>query len=313
MWRFKIYGPEFKDEWDNFVAASRNSTFLFQRDYMDYHSDRFKDMSMMAYKDSRLVGLLPANITEDNALHSHQGLTYGGWILPPRHLDTPDFMEMWDEWISFCRESGIKAIDYKPLPYIYSRMPSGEDEYALWRSGAEMTACAISSTIDLSNNPGYNSLQRRHLRNASKMGLTVADSDDVAGFIDMLKECLDTRHGATPVHTAEELRLLKDRFPENIRLYTVTKEGRLYGGVCMYGGGMVAHSQYIATTEEGRRQNVLSLLFDYLINDVYADYRYFDFGISTEEQGKILNKGLSRQKSSLGGSGVPYRRYQIIL
>ena len=40
-----------KDRWDEFIATSaRNATFLHCRGYMDYHSDRFNDMSLMAYK-----------------------------------------------------------------------------------------------------------------------------------------------------------------------------------------------------------------------------------------------------------------------
>lgn len=39
--------------------------------------------------------------------------------------------------------------------------------------------------------------------------------------------------------------------------------------------------------------------------------RYFDFGTSNESHGLLLNEGLYRQKSSLGGSGVAYTRYVI--
>ena len=41
------YTSDQKIVWDSFVAASRNGTFLFMRDYMDYHADRFTDYSLM--------------------------------------------------------------------------------------------------------------------------------------------------------------------------------------------------------------------------------------------------------------------------
>ena len=47
---------------------------------MDYHNDRFKDHSLMVFKDDKLIALLPANIVDFN-LRSHQGLTYGGFLL----------------------------------------------------------------------------------------------------------------------------------------------------------------------------------------------------------------------------------------
>ena len=56
------YTSDQKIVWDSFVAASRNGTFLFMRDYMDYHADRFTDYSLMFYKGGRLLALLPGNI-----------------------------------------------------------------------------------------------------------------------------------------------------------------------------------------------------------------------------------------------------------
>ena len=72
------YTAEKAAEWDEFVAKSKNGTFLFDRNYMDYHADRFADFSLMFYNDKhKLCALLPANI-DDGTLYSHQGLTYGG-------------------------------------------------------------------------------------------------------------------------------------------------------------------------------------------------------------------------------------------
>ena len=44
------YTPEKADEWNRFVAQSKNGTFLFDRRYMDYHADRFQDHSLMFYR-----------------------------------------------------------------------------------------------------------------------------------------------------------------------------------------------------------------------------------------------------------------------
>ena len=74
------YTADKKAEWDSFVRESKNGTFLFMRDYMEYHADRFDDYSLMYYKGDKLLSLLPAN-RKGETLWSHQGLTYGGLVL----------------------------------------------------------------------------------------------------------------------------------------------------------------------------------------------------------------------------------------
>ena len=74
------YTPDKCQEWNQFVAQSKNGTFLFYRQYMDYHADRFHDHSLMIYRKSRLYALLPAN-GYDDVFASHQGLSYGGLVM----------------------------------------------------------------------------------------------------------------------------------------------------------------------------------------------------------------------------------------
>lgn len=317
-WRIVRYRPEDKECWDAFVKESRNATFLHLRGYMDYHADRFDDWSLMAYKGDKLRALLPAEVAIDadgrRMMGSHRGLTYGGWLLPARHIDGEDVLSLFDALMGYCRENGIAAVDYKPVPLIYHRMPSQEDVYALWRFGARRECVNISSTIRLGQNPGFNSQQRRNMSKFAKAypeaKIELLQSDEaVEEFHALLSECLAERHEARPVHSVSEMQMLRQRFEDNIEIYGVRREGRLQAGVCMYLTDEVAHSQYIASTSAGRREGALAWLFSKLIGEVYAGYRYFDFGISTEEGGRILNAGLLRQKSGLGGSGTVYERY----
>lgn len=163
----KRYTPDLKSLWDSFVVASRNGTFLLRRDYMDYHADRFADCSWIALKKDRPIALLPANITPDGTLHSHGGLTYGGWILPSAHLDGSDLLDIFSEACDIWRNEGIAALDYKTIPHIYARQPSADDEYALFRLGARLSECNLSAAIDLRHPGGFNKLQKRHLAKTS--------------------------------------------------------------------------------------------------------------------------------------------------
>lgn len=78
----ELYTAAMKEEWDAFVDSSRNATFLLRRDYMDYHSDRFTDCSLIVRHGDKPVALLPASRHGSEA-RSHGGLTYGGLVLPP--------------------------------------------------------------------------------------------------------------------------------------------------------------------------------------------------------------------------------------
>ena len=317
IWIIKLYSPQYKEEWDSFIDKARNSVFLFRRDYMDYHSHIFSDYSLMAYRRGKLAAVLPANKNHDTLL-SHQGLTYGGWVWESAGPDTSDIFLLWKQWLNFCKESGIAKIIYKPLPYIYAIRPSQEDLYCLFLSGANLIEINISNTIDLSSNPGYNKLQRRHLKNGiDKFIIETFDATQIGKlreFHELLKECLIERHNTLPVHNLEELSLLSQRFSEEIKIWGIKERGSdiLLGAVCVYITRKCVHCQYIATSKEGRALNVLPVLIHHMIESYQkAGKRYFDFGISNEDGGWKLNRGLNRQKTSMGATGVAYQRYEI--
>ena len=60
MFEIIRYTPDKADEWNQFIAKSKNGTFLFDRHYMDYHRDRFEDHSLMFYLEGALYALMPA-------------------------------------------------------------------------------------------------------------------------------------------------------------------------------------------------------------------------------------------------------------
>ena len=299
--------------WDELVKSSRNGTFLHQRGYMDYHSDRFTDCSLVAMRDGKPCALLPACI-EGDTLFSHRGLTYGGWLVPLKHFDATVMIEIMDTAIQWMTSNGIKRLVYKPVPHIYHRYPCEEDLYALFRHHATLAETNISTTIDLTCPLPLDRGNKSGANAARKAGIQVGPSEDWEGYWQLLSSLLDTRYDTRPVHTLDEMRLLVNRFPENIRLYTATLDGELLAGVVMYLSSPVAHCQYIGASPRGKDSKALTLLFDYLIGlHTELGYRYFDFGISNEDHGRYLNEGLVRQKSRLGGRGIVYNTFDISL
>lgn len=303
------YRREDKELWNSFVSKARNATFLFDRNYMDYHADRFDDNSFMFYHKGKLKAVLPANVAGDT-LYSHQGLTYGGLLLDKK-ATVEDVLECFDSLNSWLRENGISKVVYKALPWIYQQYPSEEDLYALtWKCKAQLISRNIASTIIIDNKLKFAESRKSGIRKALSLNIEVGESNDVDGFWHILEDNLGNRYNAKPVHTSSEMKLLMSRFPNNIRLYVAKMNGEIVGGTLIYVTPQVVHTQYISASVEGKKHGALDLLFDYIINKVYANCRYFDFGKSTEQGGAYLNEPLIFQKEGFGGRGVCYDWYQ---
>ena len=311
MFEIKKYSPADRTAWDQFVKTSKNGTFLFERAYMDYHSDRFTDFSLLIFRKGRLYALLPANRVADT-LHSHQGLTYGGFVMNDR-ATVSDVLEMFGAVNLFLRQNGFSKVVYKAIPYIYDRIPAQEDLYALFRAGATQIAGNISSAIYSEDRLKFTESRKSGLRKARAAGLRVTESDDLATFWNILSTNLEDKYSVKPVHTLAEISLLKSRFPKHIKLYLCLHEDTPLGGTLVYETGRVVHTQYISTNLAGKNSGALDLLFDYLINKKYADIPIFDFGQSTENSGYILNENLIFQKEGFGGRGVMYNVYEYTI
>ena len=147
-WHIVRYSAEEKERWDRFVRRSKNGTFMLQRDYMDYHAERFHDCSLLIYCNQKLTALLPGNLSGD-CFYSHQGLTYGG-ILLSASITLVQAKSAFCTALNYLHtECGVQSIVYRAIPHIYHRYPAEEDLYILVRLGAQLTARSISSVIPL--------------------------------------------------------------------------------------------------------------------------------------------------------------------
>jgi len=307
----EIYSSIKKEEWNSFVEGSKNGVFLFNRDYMEYHSDRYIDHSLMFYHNSRLIALMPANMTND-ALHSHGGLTFGG-IISDVSMKTLLMLNVFQALIAHCKGLGVKEVVYKAVPYIYQSVPADEDLYALFVYAAKLMARSVSSCIYLPKQQKFSSNREDNIRKAKKNGLTVLENTDFEAFMQIEEDMLIEHHGVKPVHTPQELKMLAARFPDNIKLFSSYKNDLMLAGVVIYESRNVAHMQYAANSKEGRHLGAQDIIEDYLIHEYYKDKPYFDFGISTEKFGQVLNLGLIKRKENFGASAVNYDLYQMVI
>ncbi len=309
--RIERYTADFKAEWDRFISFSRNGTFLLYRDFMEYHSDRFTDFSLLFFLKNKLIAALPGNIDGDT-LYSHQGLTYGGLILSESATVTI-VLDIFNELKKYLKSQNITNLIYKAVPHIYHKLSSEEDLYALFRNKARIIGRSVSTCIPKQNKIGYSTLRKRQIKKAQKESLKIKENVDFAKFWNVLENNLSSRFDVAPVHSLMEIEYLKSKFPDNIRLFEVSSNESVLGGCVVFETDRVAHVQYISASPQGKEVGALDCLFDYLIQYIYTTKPFVEFGISTENNGTVLNEGLIAQKEGFGGRAIVYDVYQLII
>lgn len=298
--------------WDDFVGRSRNGTFLFFRDYMEYHRDRFEDHSLIVRDDrDRWLAVLPAN-RRGTTLASHGGLTYGG-VVSQASMTVARMAEVFDVLVEHLRREAFTTLRYRAVPHIYHRVPCEEDLYVLQRLGARLVHRAVLSVVDARGRVAAQERRRRGVRRARAAGLTCREGDELAEYWALLSKALRTTYGADPVHSLDEISSLWRRFPENIRLFGCYRGGaNMVAGALVYETVPVARAQYIAASEEGKQLAALDLLFEHLLGEVFAGKRFFDLGTS-ESGNDGLNRGVLEFKESLGARTVVQDTYELPL
>lgn len=303
-----------KLEWDNFVTHSKNGLFMFYRDYMEYHKDRFCDHSVLFYNDEKLVAILPGN--KDNSIfYSHGGLTYGGFIIDTtckQHLVN----ECFECLLTYLRGEGLSKIVYKPIPHIFHKQPAEEDLYAMYRCGGLLTEVSASTVVDLSSPIKMPKGRKAQINRAKREEVIIRELTDLSAFdsfIELENEVLSSRHNTKAVHTGEELYSLYRNFPNNIHLFGAFLSESLVAGTVIFEYDNTIHTQYMAANDVARQIGALDYCVFTLMEQYKTKKKWLDFGISTEDGGKYLNEGLISQKEGFGGRTNVYQRWEIAL
>jgi len=304
------YKPSHKSQWDTFVLGSNQQTFLFLRDFMDYHSDRFQDYSLMIYKDDKLIALLPANKVND-CVYSHQGLTYGGLIYA-RNLKSEDTIQIFFAILKFLCQNKVDSLIIKELPSIYLLNAANNPiQYLYFKTNAKLLRTDMHSVVDLKFK-SYSSSRKEGVKRGHKHNLKVEEAHSFDLFWnEILIPNLKSKHGVDPVHSIEEIKLLKSRFPKNIRQFNVFYNDNIVGGTTIFETNNVAHCQYISANASKNELGSLDFLHAYLLDYIYKDKSYFSFGTSNIEAGQKVNKGLQFWKEGFGARSITQGFYKI--
>lgn len=306
------YSSTDRQKWNDFVSKAKNATFLFHRDFMEYHQDRFEDYSLIIEDENIWVAILPANRIR-NELFSHQGLTYGGLVFKD-NFDETTRITIFDSLLNHLILNHFNTFFIKPILSIYIEEGFDKIESPLIQKKVNLYRKDMNLVIDFKSDYFISKSKLKHFRRVSSLGLEIRKDNDYRLFWNhVLIPRLNEKHNAKPVHSLEEIIYLHSKFPHNIEQYNVYFDNEIIAGVTLFVFKNGVKSQYGATTNLGEKMRALDFLFISLINKFKEKVSFFDMGSVSTNQGDSINQGLLKQKVELGCSIFTQDYYSIAL
>ena len=312
------YDDSLESLWDDFILnISWNGAFLHTRKFLLYHGDRFNDRSFLVFNENeKIIAVFPAaeDLSDPKVVVSHPGITYGGLVagvICRGETCVNSLLQLERCYAAL----GYHKLIYKVVPNIYQKKLFQDDLYALFRVGAKRWRCDLSATIDLAHRGKLTKGRKYEINKARKQDFEIASGKDLAfGIYGVIEDNLQKKYGVKPVHTFNELLDLHSRFPDNIKFMAIKEDAEVLAGLVLFYFDNVVHTQYIASNSRAHDFGALDLLIEEAINEAgQMGFRYFDFGISNENDGYVLNENLYRYKRSFGAGSMVHEFYEIDL
>ena len=308
----RIYSSEYFELWNAFISTAKNATFLFHRDFMEYHADRFEDFSLLVFEGEKLVSVIPANRV-GQTIFSHQGLTYGGFVFSD-DLVTFEIDLIIAEVILYLKENQIKEFSIKEIVSIYLKEGKMETQQSLVKNGAELVETKMNLAIDFNSNFKVSKSKLKHYNRIKSIGLSIRNEENLTDFWNkVLCPRLEQKFNIKPVHSLKEIIGLKNKFPENIYQYSVYKDEEILAGITVFKTNTVIKSQYGATTEKGEKYRALDYLYITLIDKYKSQLDFFDMGTVNDNSELGYNFGLLNQKKELGCDLFEQKYFKIVI
>jgi hypothetical protein len=304
------YERKHSEIWNDFLSDSKNGTFLFDRNYIEYHSSRFKDHSLIVMRDDKPICLFPAN-EKQKQINSHEGLTYGGIIIGDE-VGIFDIFTVFYHILKYYYELGFTEINYKSIPAFFHRKSAFEDQYAIFLLDGKLVRVDTFFSTKISSKYILQDRRGKGIKKAIKEHVKIVKTDEFKDFWSgILAPNLKKRFGVKPVHSLEEIMLLKRRFPKNVLQFNAMINNKIVAGTTIYLNNKTAHAQYISANDLGRKSGAIDLLFYDLLTNEFKDFDWFSFGITNENQGKEINIGLTQWKEGFGANVFPQYFYKL--
>jgi len=214
--------------WDSFVLKSNNGTIFHSRKFLSYHKERnFQDCSFLFQNKNNIEALFTGAIIDD-VLYSHPGASFGGFIY--NQLSFEFGSKIVELLLEFAQQNNLKEIVIVPTPFIYYNQYNEVMEYCLYINGFSVIEYYMSSFVNLESNL-LDQLHNRKKRYIKKMEgeIEIELSKDLDSFYPILVNN-KLKHKTKPTHTLEELKILMQQFPDEIKLLLSCQNNKIIGG-----------------------------------------------------------------------------------
>lgn len=311
------------EKWDKFVMdESVNGTFLQTRKFLSYHSPkRFLDCSFLLQDKNKVIAVCPAceEILDGKKVFiSHKGSTYGGVIVSSRAYKTEKMIQILDVIEQYLKEQGFKKILYKITPDIFCSLSSDLLCFCLNCSGYKEHQ-ELSFYIDYGKYNkeiirNFNRNKTRLVNNGLQMGMyekLISQDKEIKQFYELLCQTLK-KFNVTPVHTYEEILLLRKLLNEELEFIGIYLEKKMVAGAMLFYFKQTKcmHVQYSASDPSLLDVSPMSFLYYSIIKHAMElKCRYLSWGIATDHDGN-LNMGLVRAKEAVGSSQAINRVFE---
>jgi len=305
----KEYTEDDHKAWDEFIrTVSRNGGIFQERDFLSYHPEgKFKDASLLFFEKGTLMAVFPAAIISENEKEkvvSHPGSSCGGLIFH-RSATLQQVLEILESLIESYKAKNIHSIEIRLAEPIFNAIPDEELRYLLWHRGFTIKSQEISTCVKLTEDKIWEKLCRKrnlsYIKQQEKDGVRVVETDDVDKVYPVIEMNLKIRYSRIPTHSREELKKLKQIYPDRIHYWVAEKEDQVLGILVLFDVNKTGvHSFYIAKNEEYNNVKAMPLLFHKVFEHYYnQDYAWFNFGISS--RGQQIKWGILEFKENVGG------------
>lgn len=304
------YTPRWKDTWDEFVRESNNGTIFHLQKFLSYHPEnRFAWNHLMFSDGNDIIAVLPT-AKMGTTLESPIGASYGSFVT--KDIDFGTTLELVDAFSEYCRSNGIERTLLTPPPIIYQHVMSQNLDYALAYRGYSFDKHYISHAIHLRDEDflkNFSGTARRYIHKyVREQSLTVEASTDLEAFYPILVEN-KARHGVKPTHSLDELKLLKELFPEEIILFLVRHRGNPIAGslnficnsrvlLCFYNMLLYAYEEY---------NPIHAVMYEVASWAGKRGFQWIDIGVSQDTKAKnqmTPSMGLIRFKEKFDARGI---------
>jgi hypothetical protein len=306
--RVEKFVPSQRELWDKFVYESFNGNFQQSRNFLEYHGDKFIDLSMVIYSDlNEIIGVLPAAISPSNSqeIISHPGAAFGGLILKDE-LGIEKTLKIFKEILNFCTNQKMSTIVYKVSPPFFSGSFWRGDVLSLIYLGAEISTLKVTHILKLEI---FGSLRHHRtvhsdFNKADKLKPRIYKTSseiDYKLFYDLLNKQL-TKHKVKSTHTLSDIYELQKRFSNSISLWKVSLNDGSFAFAWVWEINKVVHLQYLTNQEKNNRPLALNYLIISLKN-FYSDkdFTHLSFGNSYDSRhNHSVNLGLTSWKEKFG-------------